>query len=42
MGSGQMAEEHGDEMGPAGEPSGMAFSEIPLDRLLEFMSRKGL
>jgi hypothetical protein len=42
MGSAQMTEEHGDELAPAGEPSGMAFGASLFDRLMEFRSRKEL
>lgn len=42
MGSAQMTEEHGDELAPAGEPSGMAFGASLFDRLVKFMSRKEL
>ena len=42
MGSAQMTEEHGDELAPAGEPSGMAFSTSLFDGLLEFRSWKEL
>jgi len=42
MGSAQMTEEHGDELAPAGEPSGMAFSASLFDRLMEFRSWKEL
>jgi hypothetical protein len=42
MGSTQMTEEHGDELAPAGEPSGMAFRVGLLDGLLEFRPWKEL
>jgi hypothetical protein len=38
MGSAQMTEEHGDELAPAGESSGMAFAVSLFDGLLEFLS----
>ena len=42
VGSAQMTEEHGDELAPAGEPSGMTFSASLFDGLLEFRSWKEL
>jgi hypothetical protein len=42
MGSAQMTEEHGDELAPAGESSGMAFGASLFDSLVKFMSRKEL
>jgi hypothetical protein len=42
MGSAQMTEEHGDELPPAGESSGMAFGPSLFDGLLKFMSWKEL
>jgi hypothetical protein len=42
MGSTQMTEEHGDELAPAGESSGMAFGASLFDRLVKFRSRKEL
>ncbi len=38
MGAAQMTEEHGDELTPAGESSGMAFGASLFDGLLKFMS----
>jgi hypothetical protein len=42
MGPAQMTEEHGDELTPAGESSGMAFGASLFDGLLKFMSWKEL
>jgi hypothetical protein len=38
----QLAEEHGDELVPAGEASGMAFGVGLFDEFLEFMLGKEL
>ena len=42
MGSTQLAEEHGHELGPAGEASGMAFGTGFLNGLMKFISGKEL
>jgi hypothetical protein len=42
MGSAQLAKEHGDELSPAGEASGMTFGAGLVYRLLELDARKQL
>jgi hypothetical protein len=42
MGSAQLAEEHGHELAPAGEASGMALGTGFLNGLMKFISRKEL
>ena len=42
VGSPQVAEEHGHELAPTGEPPGVAFGFGFLDEFLKFISRKEL
>jgi hypothetical protein len=42
LGLSELAEEHGHELSPAGEPSGMALGAVLADQLLKFQARKQL